>query len=288
MMLSAAFCAVPAASRVEPSTASGPMSKTAATSARLASGEPDAADDRDNVGAHAFRAPRAGDGEGGRAACRYGDHDIVRSQRKRVDRRDRGLFVVLAGAVDDKAFAVGGDETDAFLAEAERARKLEPVLHREQARGAGAEIDQPSAGPQRFGDALRRRFERSRLGSDALDGAPLTRDQRGEQRLAAPPQAFCGLAPVRRQSISPTAGAIPVEALLCFIMGQVYTTCLAVSARSGTEMEERRASRAERIPLFESVGETLKREIASGRFSAATFCRASANCRRCWTCRARR
>ena len=34
-------------------------------------------------------------------------------------------------------------------------------------------------------------------------------------------------------------------------------------------MEERRASRAERIPLFESVGETLKRDIASGRFAAA-------------------
>ena len=34
-------------------------------------------------------------------------------------------------------------------------------------------------------------------------------------------------------------------------------------------MEERRASRAERMPLFESVGEALKREIASGRFAAA-------------------
>ena len=34
-------------------------------------------------------------------------------------------------------------------------------------------------------------------------------------------------------------------------------------------MEERRAGGAERMPLFESVGEALKREIASGRFAAA-------------------
>ena len=34
-------------------------------------------------------------------------------------------------------------------------------------------------------------------------------------------------------------------------------------------MEERRPHRAERMPLFESVGETLKREIANGRFAAA-------------------
>jgi len=34
-------------------------------------------------------------------------------------------------------------------------------------------------------------------------------------------------------------------------------------------MDARRASRAEHVPLFESVGEKLKREIAGGRFAGA-------------------
>src|SRR5271167_908890 len=62
--------------------------------------------------------------------------------------------------------------------------------------------------------------------------------------------------------------SIPLANLLSSIMGQVYTSCLAVCAESEAGgMPELRPSRAERTPLFEAVGAALKREIASGRFT---------------------
>src|SRR5208337_2485092 len=61
-----------------------------------------------------------------------------------------------------------------------------------------------------------------------------------------------------------------IEALLCFIMGHMYTSCLAVREESeAAGMVGLRAMRAERTPLFASVGAALKREIAVGRFAQA-------------------
>src|SRR5208282_6154630 len=51
-------------------------------------------------------------------------------------------------------------------------------------------------------------------------------------------------------------------------MGQVYTSCLEAVGRE-ERMVELRAIRAERQPLFVSVGAALKREIAAGRFAQA-------------------
>src|SRR5271166_3988996 len=57
----------------------------------------------------------------------------------------------------------------------------------------------------------------------------------------------------------------PAEALLCFIMGQAYTSCLVAASEMG--MAGLRAKSAHRTPLFASVGVALKREIAAGRFA---------------------
>jgi GntR family transcriptional regulator, N-acetylglucosamine utilization regulator len=55
-------------------------------------------------------------------------------------------------------------------------------------------------------------------------------------------------------------------------MGQMYTSCLAALDESEAEgMPGLRAGKAERTPLFASVGAKLKREIASGRFAKADF-----------------
>jgi len=57
----------------------------------------------------------------------------------------------------------------------------------------------------------------------------------------------------------------PAEALLCFIMGQAYTSCLVAASEKG--MAGLRAKSAHRTALFASVGAALKREIAAGRFA---------------------
>src|ERR1700745_2535370 len=49
-------------------------------------------------------------------------------------------------------------------------------------------------------------------------------------------------------------------------MRHAYTSCLVAAAEEGMGL---RANRAERTPLFASVGTKLKREIAAGRFAQA-------------------
>src|SRR5271166_6159776 len=107
------------------------------------------------------------------------------------------------GAVDEQALAVRGDKADYFGLDAEGARQLEPVLPGQEAPGAGAEIDQAPAAPDRCGDAFRRLGKVDGRFRNAINGAALSGEKGMKQEFMGSPGILRGSAHGRGCQRSP-------------------------------------------------------------------------------------
>ena len=187
MQLSTSFVAVPALSRVDPVTISGPVSTRIETSAGVG----------DLLGGHAghehrLRAALAGPfdrgmNEGRGAAGGDAENDVAGAHPARFELAPRGVGIVL-GALDrgdQRPFAASEDALHQSRVGAESGRAFGSVEHSQPAAGARADVEQPATVRQGRADEFDRRGDlrpRGVQGGVHLDVVALEQLDRGLER----------------------------------------------------------------------------------------------------------
>ena len=212
-------------------------------------------------------AVRAGRRESSEAVLGDGDGHVVRTDHELFDGGSCRVRVVLASAVDPETFAVWRDETYAARVEAERTWKLQAVLHHQQS--GRSRSDARSVG-RRFEAHRRhrRQLDRRRRAPRALSPRSRWRGLGCGEGRRAKTSHYCQRFVSFSRTLTPTISSLPdlVTRIgpLVFHYGPTVYLLSSGPREDEAGMAELRTIRAERQPLFESIGASLKHEIAVG------------------------
>ena len=220
IMLSAIFCAVPAAMRVEPARTSGPVSRRTATWAVSSSGLPGDVGDADHGGAAGAGGGRGGEGVGGGAARRDADERVAGGEPGAVEvaRRRGGVVLDGAGEAEERRGAAGEEHGRAGGRDAEGAGDLQRVGERHQ---PGATRRRRSRGGARRRACRRRAAAAASIaGSAGLDRVAARRAglRAGGRGRPAP----AGRAGPCHAGAAPRSGGCPCESPSALIMPKQY------------------------------------------------------------------